>query len=322
MVLRSSIYFLIAAILLGSCGDRTPKTDSGKNTVLSLNGTVLQSSAQLIEQPLEKKLQSPTEGTIEALYQKKHYRKGVVIIRFSNQEAFRKYEQDFQRFQSSLQEAINHFSPAMDPVRDKWVRFLKTLDLTQAPEAFPKLEYKEEAGALEEFNVIINYKQVLKSYLQMEDYFVRAPGNGFIYNWKTASGKRLSKGSEIGTFYPSSFYIRYQSDEVIDTNMLSTIKTLLEAKKIQVLSMKSETEKIVVLQVQITLPEQRKDIPLEIPTDTTRYRFVIPEKLIKNGKFQYSQKQDLRNLKQVSAKRINSQYIIELRDSILYYPAR
>lgn len=322
MVLKSSLYLFAAVILLGSCGDGTPKADSGKGTVFSLNGTVLQSSAQLIEQPLETKLKSPVKGTIEALYQKKHYRKGEVIIRFSNQEEFRSYEQDFQHLHSSLQEAIDHFSPAMDPVKDKWAHFLNSLDLTRAPETFPRLEYKEEAGALEEFNVIVNYKQVLTSYLHMEDYFVRAPGDGFVYNWKTTSGKQLNHGTEIGTFYPSVFQIRYQSDQFIDSNKLQKIKTFLEDRKIQVLSMKNETTQIALLHVRISHVEQRKTIPLEIPTDTPWYRFVIPEKQIKNGTFQYSQKQDLSKPQQVSVKRINSQYMVNLRDSVVYYSLR
>lgn len=310
---------IIAALLFFTgCNSNTNPVEPPVN-VTELKGVFSPISFDVVEMPREEVIIAHQSGQIETIHKQPFYKKNAPVIRLKNKVAFNAYALKFEGLKENLKKGLDNFPSELTNVRAKWEVFFNALILTKEPPLFPKLKYAEEQTFMDEFNIKKSYTEVLKAYLAMDNYFVTAPNDGFIEDWKVKQFQKVQKNQEIATFYPAALTIYYRIPENASRTHLKNAKQVLILKNPRIQSIR-ELDKKLEVKINLKTKSELNQIPLSIPAANRGFRFVIPEKAVVNSSFKYSSSADLSHLKTAKVTKVNAHYTVYLSDSIIYLP--
>lgn len=314
--LASPIFF--ALFLLVSCSS----SDESQSTVsksLKLEGTSSAILIDLVDLPREEILKAHKSGQIESIHKQNFYKKNAPILHLKNNLAFNRYSDKFEVLKSNMKRGLDNFPSEMESIKGKWEKFYNALNLTKEPPLFPKLKYAEEESFVNNFKLKSSYTDVLKAYLSMDDYFIAAPNDGFIDDWKVKPNQTITKNQELASFYPAAIKIYYRIPEKASSETIKNAKKALIASNPRI-----QTIREIDNQFEVTINLKNKadvnQIPLSVPAGNLGFRFVIPDNQVKNGEFKYSLNPDLSNLKSAKSSKTNAHFTAYLKDSIIYLP--
>lgn len=225
------VVFLSLLFIQASCSDVPEKSlnDSSQKTI-TLSGQQQRDTVFLTFSIPEKTIRAKRSGKLERLVENPEFKKNSLLVQFDDYDAFVELSGEKEALKEDLTNVINAFPQSLKPIEKKWRDFANKLTPDKITPAFPPLEYKEEAGVIEEAKIEEKYQAIQKKEAAVQNYFQLSPEDGFIIKAHAHTDDYVKKGSPLISYHPKKVKVRAEAVFPLTKSIVKQIKTNLSIR--------------------------------------------------------------------------------------------
>lgn len=224
-VIRFVVFLPILFVL--SCSGESDQTgiDSSQKT-LTLSGKQQRDTVFLNFLIPEKTIRAKRTGKLERLVESFEFRKNDLLVQFDNYDAFVELSGEKEALKEDLTNHLNnHLPQSLEPVEKKWRDFAGKLTPDKMMPAFPALEYKEEAGFIEEAMIREKYDEIQKKEVAVQNYFQLSPEDGFITKTFAHTDEYVKKNKPLISYHPKKVKVSAEAAFPLSKSITQQIKS-------------------------------------------------------------------------------------------------
>ncbi len=225
------VVFLSLLSIQASCSDAPEKNvnDASQKTI-TLSGKQQRDTVFLTFSIPEKTIRAKRTGKLERLVERPEFKKNSLLVQFDDYDAFVELSGEKEALKEDLTNVINTFSPSLKPIEKKWRDFANKLTPDKITPAFPTLEYKEEAGVIEEAKIGEKYLAIQKKEAAVQNYFQLSPEDGFMITANAHTDEYVKKGETLISYHPKKVKVRAEAIFPLTQSILKQIKSNLSIR--------------------------------------------------------------------------------------------
>lgn len=225
------VVFLPILFVLFSCSDEDEKNiPNNSDNVITLTGKQHRDTVFLSFIIPKKTINAQRSGKLERLVETPEFKKNSLLVQFDNYDAFVELSGEKEEFKEDLTNQINNFPKSMSPIEKKWRDFANKLTPDRMMPAFPTIEYKEEAGLIEEAKIEEKYKAIQKKEGTVQNYFQLSPEDGFIMKVHAHTDEYVKKGKPLITYHPKKIKVTAEASFPLSQSIFRQIRTNLSIR--------------------------------------------------------------------------------------------
>ena len=226
---RFAVFFLLFILL--SCsgeGDKNLHDNSGKS--LTLTGTQQRDTVFLKFSIPEKTVFAARTGKLERLVENPEFKKNSLLVQFDNYDAFVELSGEKEALKEDLTNQLNNLPNSLQTVEKKWRDFANKLTPDRPMPDFPALEYKEEAGFMEEAKIQDKYNAIHKKELALQNYFQLSSEDGFIIKAFAHTDDNVKKSKALILYHPKKVSVTAEAAFPLTPAITKQIKSDLSLR--------------------------------------------------------------------------------------------
>jgi hypothetical protein len=226
MKVSQFVVFLSILFILFSCSDEDEKNpNDNSNNIIQLTGKLQRDTVFLHFSIPQKTIRAKRTGKLERLVESPEFKKNSLLVQFDNYDAFVELSGEKEAFKEEVTNLINNLPKSMNPVEKKWRDFANKLTPDKIMPAFPTIEYKEEAGLIEEAKIEEKYKAIQKKELTVQNYFQLSKEDGFITQVHAHTDDYVTKNNPLITYHPKKIKVTAEASFPLSRSIVNQIKT-------------------------------------------------------------------------------------------------
>lgn len=225
------VVFLSLLFIQVSCSDAPEKSlnDSSPKTI-TLSGQQQRDTVFLTFSIPEKTIRANRTGKLERLVESPEFKKNSLLVQFDDYDAFVELSGEKEALKEDLTNVINAFPQSLKPIEKKWRDFANKLTPDKITPPFPALEYKEEAGVIEEAKIEEKYQAIQKKEAAVQNYFQLSPEDGFLISAQAHTDEYVKKGKILISYHPKKVKVRAEATFPMTKSIVKQIKTNLSIR--------------------------------------------------------------------------------------------
>lgn len=280
--LQFVVFLAFLSILAVSCSaeNETDPSDNIPQTV-TIPGNQQRDTVFLHFDFREKIIRAQRSGKLERLIEKPEFSKNSLLVQFDDYDAFVALSGAKESLKEALQDKIDQFPKALQPVEKKWQDFAGKLGPDKTLPAIPAYQYKEEAGFLEEIRLTEQYNDLLKKEAEIRNYFQLSPETGLLIETFAKSGDYVRKNQPLISYHPKKVNVTATASFKLTKNIQHQLETnfvvRLPGDSIRILKRASGE-----IQYRFNLIQKinPKMMPAYFIVNQDQHMFIIPEKYV------------------------------------------
>ncbi|WP_341907434.1 hypothetical protein [Fluviicola taffensis] len=226
MKLIRFVVFLPILFTLFSCsGEDEKNINDNSNNIIQLTGKQQRDTVFLHFNIPKKTIRAQRTGKLERLVENPEFKKNSLLIQFDDYDAFVELSGEKEALKEDLTNAIDNLPKSLNPVEKKWRDFATKLVPDKIMPAFPTMEYKEEAGFIEEAKIEEKYRAIQKKELTIQNYFQLSKEDGFITKVYAHSDDYVKKNSPLIAYHPKKIRVIAEASFPLTRPIIAQIKT-------------------------------------------------------------------------------------------------
>lgn len=225
-IIRFVVFLSFLSILTASCSTENEKDapDHLPETI-TLTGTQQRDTVLLKFDFTQKTIRAKRTGKLERLIETPEFKKNDLLVQFDDYDSFVELSGEKESLKDELLGKVDNFPKALQPIEKKWRDFANKLSPDKILPAFPEIQYKEEAGVLEEINLVTKYNTLLKKETEIRNYFQLSPENGFIMERFAKSDDYVKKDQVLMIYHPENLKVTASAAFPLTKNIQKQIHT-------------------------------------------------------------------------------------------------
>lgn len=278
----SSVILLIISSCTSDSGNN-PKADLSS---ISLQGKQCRDTVSLHYNFTEKTIRAQEEGKIEHLFDGSTFDKKILLVQFDDYDAFVSLSGNKEALKEKILASTQKFPESLNPIKKKWTDFAQNLSPEKTLPPFPSFQFKEEAGAMWEANIIDEYNALILQERAIGNHFQLSTEAGVLVKRFAKSGDNVKKNARLLTYIPQKSIVIAQSNFDLSPDDQKQIASNLEVRlPLDVLSEKTHSKNNLHLQVNLTQKITIKNLPSYFIIPRQLFEFDIPASAVdSNGK--------------------------------------
>ena len=271
-----------------SCSDESDKNlNNSSGQLLTLSGKQQRDTVFLNFMIPEKTIFAKRTGKLERLVENPEFKKNNLLVKFDNYVAFVELSGEKEALKEDLTNQLNNNLPqSLKPVEKKWRDFAAKLTPDKIMPAFPALEYKEEAGFIEEAMIRKKYDEIQKKEAAVQNYFQLGPEDGFILKTYAHTDDYVKKNKPLISYHPKKIKVKVESSFPLTRQIRKQITTNLFVRiPIDQARLLKSSENEALYQLTLNQKLDKRICPEYLLINLDKNAFNIPEDYIgKDGK--------------------------------------
>ncbi|WP_300665206.1 hypothetical protein [Fluviicola sp.] len=225
-IIRFVVFLAILPTLTTSCSTENEKdAPDHLPETMTLTGTQQRDTVLLKFDFTPKTIRAKRTGKLERLIETPEFKKNDLLVQFDDYDSFVELSGEKESLKEELLGKVDNFPKSLQPIEKKWRDFANKLSPDKMLPAFPEIQYKEEAGALEEIDLVSKYNSLLKKETEIRDHFQLAPENGFIMERFAKSDDYVKKNQPLITYHPEKLNVTASAAFPLSKNIQKQIHT-------------------------------------------------------------------------------------------------
>lgn len=225
-IIRFVVFLSILSTFTTSCSTENEKdTPDDLPETITLTGTQQRDTVLLKFDFAQKTIRARRTGKLERLIETPEFRKNDLLVQFDDYDSFVELSGEKESLKEELLGKVDNFSKALQPVEKKWRDFANKLSPDKMLPTFPEVQYKEEAGILEEINLVDKYNALLKKEAEIGNYFQLSKENGFIMERFAKSDDYVTKNQALISYHPANLKVTASAAFPLTKNIQKQIHT-------------------------------------------------------------------------------------------------
>lgn len=281
-ILRLVVFLPLLSTVITSCSTENEKDapDQLPETI-TLTGTQFRDTVLLHFDFTPKTIRAKRTGKLERLIETPAFKKNDLLVQFDDYDSFVELSGEKESLKEELLGTVNNFPKTLEPVEKKWRDFANKLRPDKMLPVFPEIQYKEEAGVLEEINLVSKYNSLLKKEVEIGDYFQLSSENGFIMERFAQSDDYVKKNQSLISYHPeklkvtasAAFPLTKKIQNQIHTDFM--VRIPVDTQQV----VKRNAHQITYL-LKLNQPISAKILPQHIIVNRDQYVFRVPKNYV------------------------------------------
>lgn len=202
------LVFLPILFVLSCSGESDKNPNDSSSKTLTISGKQQRDTVFLNFIIPEKTILAKRTGKLERLVESPEFKKNNLLVQFDNYDAFVELSGEKEALKEDLTNQLNnHLPESLKPVEKKWRDFAGKLTPDKIMPAFPALEYKEEAGFIEEAMIREKYAEIQRKEAAVQNYFQLSPEDGFIIKTYAHTDDYVKKNKPLISYHPKKIRV-------------------------------------------------------------------------------------------------------------------
>jgi hypothetical protein len=222
---RFVVFLPILFILFSCSGEDEKKLNDPSNNIITLIGKQQRDTVFLDFSIPEKIIRAQRSGKLERLVENPEFKKNSLLIQFDDYDAFVELSGEKEALKEDLSNQIDNLPKSMGPVEKKWRDFANKLVPDRMMPPFPTIEYKEEAGFIEEVKIEEKYNAIQKKELAVQHYFQLSKEDGFITKVYAHTDEYVKKNNPLIAYHPKKIKVTAEASFPLSQPIIGQIKT-------------------------------------------------------------------------------------------------
>lgn len=224
-IIRFVVFLPILFLLFSCSGEDERNPNNNSDNILVLNGKQQRDTVFLNFSIPEKTIRAQRTGKLERLVENPEFKKNSLLIQFDNYDAFVGLSGEKEALKEDLTNQIDNLPKSLSPVEKKWRDFANKLVPDRMMPPFPTIEYKEEAGFIEEAKIEEKYKAIQKKELAVQNYFQLSKEDGFITKVYAHTDDYVKKNKPLIAYHPKKIKVTAEASFPLSRAIIKQIKT-------------------------------------------------------------------------------------------------
>lgn len=281
-ILRFVVFLSTLSALISSCSTENEKEASDHlPDTITLTGTQLRDTVLLHFDFTQKTIRAKRTGKLERLIETPEFKKNDLLVQFDDYDSFVELSGEKESLKEELLGTVDHFPKALQPIEKKWRDFANKLSPDKMLPPFPEVQYKEEAGVLEEINLVGKYNSLLKKEAEIGNYFQLSPENGFIMERFAKSDDYVKKNQALIAYHPERLKVSASAAFPLTKNIQKQIHTDFAVRiPIDTQQVVKRNAHQITYLLKLNQPISAKVLPQHIIVNRDQHVFRIPKKYV------------------------------------------
>ncbi|WP_430406190.1 hypothetical protein [Fluviicola sp.] len=224
-LIRFVVFLPILFVLFSCSGEDEQNLNDNSNNIIQLTGKQQRDTVFLHFNIPKKTIRAQRTGKLERLVENPEFKKNSLLIQFDDYDAFVELSGEKEALKEDLTNVIDNLPKSLNPVEKKWRDFATKLVPDRIMPSFPTMEYKEEAGFIEEAKIEEKYRAIQKKELTIQNYFQLSKEDGFITKVYAHSDDYVKKNSPLITYHPKKIRVIAEASFPLTRPIIAQIKT-------------------------------------------------------------------------------------------------
>ena len=224
-VIRFVVFLPILFVLFSCSGEDEKNLDDNSKNIIQLTGKQQRDTVFLDFIIPEKIIRAQRTGKLERLVENPEFKKNSLLIQFDDYDAFVELSGEKEALKEDLTNQIDNLPKSMSLVERKWRDFSNKLVPDRMMPPFPTIEYKEEAGFIEEAKIEEKYKVIQKKELAVQNYFQLSKEDGFITKVYAHTDEYVKKNTPLIAYHPKKIKVTAEASFPLSRPIIGQIKT-------------------------------------------------------------------------------------------------
>lgn len=282
-IIRFVAFLSVISALTVSCSTESePDEPDHLPETITLTGTQQRDTVLLKFDFTPKTIRAKRTGKLERLIETPEFKKNDLLVQFDDYDSFVELSGEKESLKEELLSKVDHFSKAMQPVEKKWRDFANKLSPDKMLPPFPEIQYKEEAGVLEEINLVNKYNSLLKKEADIRNFFQLSTENGFIMERFAKSDDYVTKNSALINYHPQNLKVTASAAFPLTKNIQKqihsdfTVRIPIDTQQV----VKRNAHQITYI-LRLNQPISAKVLPKHIIVNRDQNVFRVPKKYVR-----------------------------------------
>lgn len=224
-IIRFVVFLPILFVLFSCSGEDEKNSDDNSNNIIQLTGKQQRDTVFLHFSIPEKVIRAQRTGKLERLVENPEFKKNSLLIQFDDYDAFVELSGEKEALKEDLTNQIDNLPKSMSPVEKKWRDFANKLVPDRMVPPFPAIEFKEEAGFIEEAKIEEKYKAIQKKELAVQNYFQLSKQDGFITKVYAHTDEYVKKNAPLIAYHPKKIKVTAEASFPLSRRIIAQIRT-------------------------------------------------------------------------------------------------
>lgn len=283
-ILRFVVFLALLLTLTVSCSTESKKEapDHLPETI-TLTGTQQRDTVLLQFDFTPKILRAKRTGKLERLIETQEFKKNDLLVQFDDYDSFVELSGEKESLKEELLGKIDQFPKALQPIEKKWRDFANKLSPDKMLPPFPEVQYKEEAGIVEEIDLVNKYNSLLNKEAEIRNYFQLGPENGFIMEQFAKSDEYVKKNQALISYHSEKLKVTASAAFPLTKNIQKQIRTDFEVRiPIDTLQVIKRNAHQMTYLLKLNHPINARILPKHIIVNRDQQVFRVPKNYVGN----------------------------------------
>lgn len=281
-ILRFVVFLSLLLTITVSCSTENEKeTPDYLPETITLTGTQQRDTVLLKFDFTPKTIRAKRTGKLERLIETPEFKKNDLLVQFDDYDSFVELSGEKESLKEELLGKIDQFPKALQPIEKKWRDFANKLSPDKMLPSFPEVQYKEEAGMLEEINLVNKYNSLLNKETEIRNYFQLGSENGFIMERFAKSDDYVVKNKVLISYHPEMLKVTASAAFPLTKNIQKQIRTDFEVRiPIDTQQVIKRNAHQITYLLKLNQPISARILPKHIIVNRDQHLFRIPKNYV------------------------------------------
>lgn len=282
---RVVVFLPILFVQFSCSSENDDNSTNSSDQIITLSGKQQRDTVFLSFIIPEKIIRAQRTGKLERLVENPEFKKNSLLVQFDNYDAFVGLSGEKEALKEDLTNQLDNLPKSLQPIEKKWRDFASKLTPDKMTPPFPSLEYKEEAGFIEEAKIPEKYQSIQKKEAAVQNYFQLSPEDGFIIKAYAHTDEYVTKNKPLISYHPKKIKVTAEAAFPLTKSIAKQIKTNLSVR-IPVDEIKTIRKSPQEITYSITLNQKldRKVCPKYVIINQDQNVFRVPKEFVGKGK--------------------------------------
>ncbi len=210
-VFRFVVFLSILSVQFSCSSENDGNSSNASDQTLTLSGKQQRDTVFLNFTIPKKIIRAQRTGKLERLVETPEFKKNSLLVQFDNYDAFVGLSGEKEALKQDLTDQLDNLPKTLQPIEKKWRDFASKLTPDKMIPTFPSLEYKEEAGFIEEAMIKEKYDLIRKKELALQNYFQLSQEDGFITKVYAHTDDYVTKNKPLISYHPKKIKVIAES---------------------------------------------------------------------------------------------------------------
>jgi hypothetical protein len=279
------VFLTLLTSLLACSTDGENDSAKDESNTITLSGHQQRDTVFLNFDIPERTILAKRTGKLERLVESPEIKKNSLLIQFDDYDAFIELSGEKESLKEEITNTFNNVPKSLKLIEKKWRDFANKLTPDKLTPSLPEIEYKEEAGLIEETHIQEMYQSIQKKELSITNYFQLSPEDGFITNVYAHSDDNVKKNNLLISYHPKKVTVTAKASFVLSKSIQKQLAANLQIRvPVEKEVILAKTDNQITYQLTLKQKVNVKNFPKYFIVNHDDNVFSIPKEFVDSSK--------------------------------------